>query len=208
MSWHADLERIQQRIAFFTLERINHTVHAVEIVPDVKYGRREEGTVELGVIVDDIFRVLHQFPHLLSLKCAQITFSPEHIDRLLRLPVFDEINAVNCHISASVSEQKSAVMVKNLEIVWGTMSLGLAGAVLTPESHYYWLSFMHPDVLRRLSLMPLSQYLHQMLFDIVQKGTVYRSLQALKCPWYSVESPYFFDLLSLSISLLTPSLSK
>lgn len=51
MSWKGDLARITQRLEFLTLERIGHGVRSIQISPDIKYGRREEGTVELGAIV-------------------------------------------------------------------------------------------------------------------------------------------------------------
>jgi F-box-like len=198
MSWQQDLAHINERLAFITLERIAHGVQDVDILPDVTFGRRQEGTVELSVIVDAVFRSLSRFPHLHALKCAQILFSQRHLAQLPCLSSsLETFTAVDCHIAAPLAEGNAPIVaVRDLTVLWGSMAPEVNGTASGHESsHKYWLSLMHPDFLRRLTLLPLSSHLHQMLSDVVTHGSVYRSLRSLKCSWYAVDSPYFLEVL-------------
>jgi hypothetical protein len=49
MSWRADLARVTERLALF--QRVSHGIYHIDISPYIKYGRREERTIEFGAIV-------------------------------------------------------------------------------------------------------------------------------------------------------------
>lgn len=86
MSWQGDLARITQRLGFLTLERIGHGVRSIGISPDIKYGRREEGTVELGAIV---LVTLHSLKMWLLIQNPQGPGVPEFI--FLPISTFPEM---------------------------------------------------------------------------------------------------------------------
>jgi hypothetical protein len=107
---------------------------------------------------------------------------------------------VNCHINAPLApENAPVVMVKDLELFWGSMAESIIGETMTASSQQHWLSFMHPSWLRSFNLLPLSLHLHRFIFDIAAAGAIYHSLRSLKLPWYAAESPFFFDVLCKSL---------
>jgi hypothetical protein len=200
MSRQQDSEQINERLAFFTLERIGHGVREVDTLPvfSMYWMRQEEGTIELRVILDAIFKSLSRFPHLLSLKCAHIMFSPGHLRHLSGSSSLETFTAVDCHIATPLAEHNAPItMVKDLTrtVSWGITAPDIS--VTWPRnSHRHWLSLMHPDFLRHLTLLlPLPSQLHRMLSDIVAHGAIYHSLRSLECFWRAAESPCFLEFL-------------
>jgi len=151
------------------------------------------------------YRRLARFPRLRALKCRRVVFSSGHLKQLHGLSSFEAFTALDCHITSPLAPADTSgpvVVVRDLEITWPSKGLDVGAAALTPSSHRYWLSLMHPDILRRLTFFPTSSHLHSMLTDIVQIGARYRSLRSLKCSWYAVQSPYFVKALAQFPSLV------
>jgi F-box-like len=188
MIWQQDSEEINERLAFFTLERIAHGVRDVNISPETMSRMKQECTIDLSVVVDAIFGWLSRFPHLRTLDCARIVFSSKHLRGLSSLETF---RAHGCEITAPLAEDNASIMtVKNL--------------LLAMDSSYqYLLSLMHPDFLCRLTLFPLGLYqdLHRMLSDIVTHGAIYHSLRSFTSSWSALKSPCFLQALGWFYSL-------
>lgn len=185
------LERIAARMQFNTQERIAHAVTTIEFSPTINYMRRDGSRTEVAVVADMVIQMLPLFPRLRSFRCAHLILQPQHLYTISGMNNLRSFYTTNCHLSDPARESP----MEEFTAAWEDNTTGLLRASLSPHSHQRWFSFMHPDHLRTLDLVPLDAFLDQMLAGLVDRGIQFHVLRSLGLPWMAVRSESFVLLL-------------
>ena len=187
-------EWITERIQFCTRDRIAHAVVTIEFTPTINYARRERNSTEVAVVADIVIRTLPLFPRLRSFRCAHLVLYPHHLYTISGMPNLRSLHTTNCHLSDHFHDYTQDPM-EEFTVSWQGDTADVLGVTLPPHSHQRWFSFIHPDHLRALNLVPLDDFLDQMLTDLVGRDLQFHALRSLGLPWTAVECKSFVPLL-------------
>lgn len=86
-------------------------------------------------------------------------------------------------------------------VSWQGNAADVLGVASSPHSHQRWFSFIHPDHLRALNLVPLDNFLDQMLIDLAGRDSQFHALRLFGLPWVAVECKSFVPLLERALFL-------